>query len=49
MVLVCDRCGDSFDYSELNAQEKMVLDEAGKWKVETTYRCFACVKKAIFG
>lgn len=48
-VHICDRCGESFDNSELNYDDKLVLDGSGKWKMETTYRCFECVKKAVFG
>ncbi len=46
---VCDRCGGQFEYSELNAQEKQILDPAGKWKTERTYRCFDCEKEALLG
>jgi hypothetical protein len=46
---LCDRCGGQFEYSELNAQEKQILDSAGKWKTERTYRCFDCEKEALLG
>lgn len=46
---VCDRCGGQFDYSELNPQDKLVLDPAGKWKNERTYRCFDCEKAGLLG
>ncbi len=46
---VCDRCGGQFEYSELNSQEKQILDPAGKWKTERTYRCFDCEKEALLG
>ncbi len=46
---VCDLCGGTFDNSELNCDDKLVLDRSGSWKVETSYRCFECVKKAVFG
>lgn len=45
----CDRCGEQFETSELNAQEKQVLDSAGKWKTERTYRCFDCEREALLG
>ena len=46
---VCDRCGGQFDYSELNTQDKLVLDASGKWKNERTYRCFDCEKAGLLG
>jgi len=46
---VCERCGETFDNSELNSDDKMVLDNSGNWKRETTYRCYDCAKKAVFG
>lgn len=46
---VCDRCGGQFEYSELNSQEKQILDPSGKWKTERTYRCFDCEKEALLG
>ena len=46
---VCDRCGGQFDYSELNPQDKLVLDTSGKWKNERTYRCFDCEKSGLLG
>ncbi len=46
---VCERCGESFDDSEVNVQDKLVLDGAGRWKTETTYKCFSCVKRDVFG
>lgn len=49
MVHACDLCGRRFDYSQLNSQDKLVLDPEGKWKRETTYRCFDCAKEAVLG
>lgn len=49
MPHICDRCGETFDDSELNIQDRQVLDGAGKWTTETTYRCYSCVKKDTFG
>ena len=46
---VCDRCGGQFDYSELNSQDKLVLDASGKWKTERTYRCYDCEKSGLLG
>ena len=46
---VCDRCGGQFETSELNSQENRILDPAGKWKTERTYRCFDCEREALLG
>lgn len=46
---ICERCGENFDDSEVNAQDKLVLDVSGKWMKETTYRCFPCVKRDTLG
>ncbi len=49
MSHICDLCGQSFDYTELNSRDNLILDTAGKWKTETTYRCFECAKAAFLG
>lgn len=49
MVHACDLCGRRLDYSQLNPQDKLILDQEGKWKRETTYRCFDCAKEAVLG
>ena len=49
MAHMCDRCGETFDSTELNVMEKLVLDAAGNWKKETTYRCYTCIKQDAFG
>ena len=46
---VCDRCGGQFETAELNAQDNRILDPAGKWKTERTYRCFDCEREALLG
>ena len=49
MVHLCDRCGETYDSTELNVMEKLVLDDSGRWKKETTYRCYTCIKQDAFG
>ena len=49
MSHVCDMCGQTFDNIELNSNDKLVLDTAGKWITETTYRCFDCAKQCFLG
>jgi DNA-directed RNA polymerase subunit RPC12/RpoP len=46
---VCDRCGGQFESSELNTQDKQILDSSGKWMRERTYRCYDCEKEALLG
>src|SRR6266581_8007464 len=46
---MCDRCGETFDSTELNVNDKLVLDDSGQWKKETTYRCYSCIKQDAFG
>ena len=49
MAHLCDRCGETYDSTELNEMEKLVLDDSGSWKKETTYRCYTCIKQDAFG